>query len=892
MTQKPLLCIIDGAGYYFRAYYAIRQQLTNSRGLPTNAVFGFSLMLKKIIADIRPDLLLMALDSKEKTFRHDMYSEYKANRPAMPEDLAAQLPYIDKLIEAYNMAAVRMPGWEADDIIGAVAHRAQNDGYDVVIVTSDKDLMQLVRPGIEIFDSMKDKKIGPDQVMEKFGVTPQMVADVLGLMGDSSDNIPGAPGVGEKTARALVAEYGDVEAVIMAAEGMTTKKKLRQSLIENAELIRLSKKLATVDLDAPVEIDYAKWRYIEPDAEKLKALFTELEFKTLLTDMPAAPRTRVPRDYRTVESPQALAELVAELEASSGFAVDTETTSQNPMKARLVGMSFSCHEGKGWYLPLRHTGEGAERQLPLDQALPPLARLLADQSKPKVGQNIKYDIIVLASEGVEVSPVTFDTMVASYLIDPAGRHGLSRLANVHLGETMIEYKDVCGSGASQITFDQVPIDKAAEYAAEDADMTWRLCPLLEPMVRSDGLWELMERVELPLIMTLATMERNGVLVDSDALARLSESLGARMDQLEQAVYEAAGEEFNLNSPKQLGAILFDKLGLATGKKKKTGYSTDQQTLEGLADQHEVPRLAMEHRQLAKLRGTYAEALPKMVNPATGRIHTSYNQAVAATGRLSSSEPNLQNIPIRTELGRMIRRAFIAPPGRMIVSADYSQIELRLLAHHSGESALLEAFGAGEDIHTRTAAEVFSVDPLFVTADMRRVAKSVNFGIIYGQTAFGLARELGITRGEAQRYIDNYFRRYPGIRDFMEKMIEQAREQGYVSTFMGRQRRLPDIKASNRQIRQFAERNAINSPLQGGAADIIKIAMNSIHHRMRKEKYESLMVLQVHDELVFEVEEAETDRLAAMVKEEMEGAAPLAVPLVVDVGIGSNWDEAH
>ena len=892
MTKKPLLCIVDGAGYYFRAYYAIRHQLANSKGQPTNAVYGFTLMLRKIIADIRPDMLLMALDSKERTFRHDIFPDYKANRPAMPEDLALQLPYIDKLIEAFNVSALRMPGWEADDIIGAVAARACQDGYEVVIVTSDKDLMQLVRPGVRIYDSMKDKNIGPEEVMERFGVPPEKVPDVLGLMGDSSDNIPGAPGVGEKTARALVAEHGDVEGVIAAADGMTKKKKLRESLIENAELIRLSKKLATVDLAAPVPIEYEKWRAVAPDAEKLRMLFTELEFKTMLADIPVAPRPAIARDYKTVDSPQALAELVAELEASSGFAVDTETTSQNPMQAKLVGMSFCCHKGKGWYLPLRHTGDGAERQLPWDQALPPLKKLLADESKPKVGQNIKYDLIVLGSEGMDVAPVSFDTMVASYLIDPSGRHGLSHLAGAHLGETMIEFKEVCGSGASQITFDQVPLDKATEYAAEDADMTWRLYGLLAPMVEREEVTDLMEKVELPLIKTLATMERNGVLVDSDALNKLSESLGARMEELERAVHEAAGEEFNLNSPKQLGAILFDKLGLATGKKKKTGYSTDQETLEGLAQQHEVPRLALEYRQLAKLRGTYAEALPKMVNPATGRIHTSYNQAVAATGRLSSSEPNLQNIPIRTELGRMIRRAFIAPPGSRIVSADYSQIELRLLAHHSGEPALIEAFHAGEDIHTRTAAEVFAVDPAFVTSDMRRVAKSVNFGIIYGQTAFGLARELGIPRGEAQRYIDHYFERYPGIKDFMEKMVEQARESGYVSTFLGRKRLLPDIKASNRQIRQFAERNAINSPLQGGAADIIKMAMNAIHGRMAKEKYESLMVLQVHDELVFEAKDSEIDTLVCMVKEEMEGATALRVPLVVDVGTGPNWDEAH
>jgi len=891
MTKKPLLCVIDGAGYYFRAYYAIRQQLANSKGQPTNAVYGFAMMLRKIMNDIRPDMALMALDAKEKTFRHEIYPEYKANRPQMPEDLALQLPYIDRLIEAYNITAIRMPGWEADDIIGAVVHRAARDGYEALIVSSDKDLMQLVAPGVSIYDSMKDKRIGPEQVMEKFGAPPERVADVLGLMGDSSDNIPGAPGVGEKTAKALVAEYGDVEHVIAAAPLMG-KKKLAESLTQNAELIRLSKKLATVALDVPVEIDYSRWQAQAPDGAKLQALFAELEFKSLLEEAIPAPRSKVARDYRLVDSQEKLAELMTELEGASGLAVDTETTSQNPMEARLVGISFSCAPGRGWYIPLRHTGEGKARQLPAEDTLAALKPLLTDGAKPKVGQNIKYDMIIFSHEGIEISPVGFDTMVASYLIDPSGRHGLSALAKRYLGEPMIEYEELCGSGVKQIGFDQVPVEKAAEYSAEDADMTWRLAQEFGPMLARDQMAELMEKVETPLVSVLAAMERAGVMVDADQLAKLSQSLGARMDELERAIHEAAGEVFNVNSPKQLAVILFEKLGLSGGKKTKSGYSTDQATLETLADQHEVPRLAMEYRQLAKLKSTYADALPKMINPLTGRIHTSFNQTVAATGRLSSSEPNLQNIPIRTELGRMIRRAFTAGKGRRILSADYSQIELRLLAHHSGEPALLEAFGRGEDIHARTAAEVFSVNPAFVTPDMRRVAKSVNFGIIYGQTAFGLAKELGISRTDAQRYIDNYFRRYPGIRDYMDNMIRQAQESGYVCTYLGRRRYLPDIKASNRQVRQFAERNAINSPLQGGAADIIKIAMISIHRRLREEKMKSLMILQVHDELVFEAEEAEIDGLRALVKAEMEGAARLKVPLVVDVGTGPNWDEAH
>lgn len=888
--KKPVLYIIDGAGYYYRAYFAIRQRLVTSKGLPTNAVYGFALMLRKILREREPGYAVMAFDSKEKTFRHDMYEDYKAHRPQMPDDLSLQIPYIDKLIEANNLATLRVPGWEADDLIGALAKKAVDEGFEIVIVTSDKDMMQLVRPGVTLYDSLKDKTIGPDEVVEKFGVPPEKVADVLGLMGDSSDNIPGVPGVGEKTAKALVAEYGGVEDVLEAAEDIS-RKKLRENLIEYAEQTRLSKQLATIAEDAPVDLDVESWRVQQPDSDKLRELFSELEFTTLLKELePAA--SAVERNYVTVLDEDALDAMIDELAKSAGFAFDTETTSTDPMLARLVGMSFCAGEGGAYYLPLRHEYEGAPDQLPMEFVGPKVKKLLENEKIPKYGQNIKYDLVVMAREGMRINPIGFDTMIASYLLNPAGRHSLSQIALERLGETMIEYKDICGSGAKQITFDKVEVDKAAEYSAEDADITYRLTKKLWPDVEKEGLSKLMTDVELPLIDTLADMEMNGVLVDSKALAELSVLVGDDMKYLEEQVYKDAGTEFNINSPKQLGEVLFEKMKLPGAKKTKTGYSTDQRVLEDLAAFTPMAARVLEYRQLSKLKGTYIDALPKMINPETGRIHTSFNQTIAATGRLSSSNPNLQNIPIRTETGRKIRQAFIAPEGSRIISADYSQVELRLLAHFSKEKDLIEAFRKGEDIHTRTAAEIFSVNPEFVTSDMRRVAKTVNFGVIYGQTAFGLARELKIPRGEAQRYIDNYFRRYPGIKTYIKEVIAETRKKGFVTTIMGRKRYLPDIKASDRQARQFAERNAVNTPMQGSAADIIKVAMISIHDKLKDEGYKSRMILQVHDELVFEAPEKEAGKLKKMVKKEMEGVVDISIPLLVDVKEGENWDEAH
>jgi DNA polymerase-1 len=890
MNDEKTIYVIDGAGYYFRAFYAIRQALTNAQGVPTNAVLGFANMLRKIIREKRPPHLVMALDSKEKTFRHERYADYKANRSAMPEELARQLPYIDRLIDGFNVPTLKVAGWEADDLIGAVARLAREHDYNVVVVSSDKDLMQLVGPGVTMYDSMKDVVVGPDEVREKFGVGPERVADALGLMGDSSDNIPGVPGVGPKRAAELLVEYGDVEAVLAAAPAMKPSK-LRDNLIAFAGQARLSKELATVACDAPVVFDPAVWTMRAPDVDKLRELYAELELASLLKEL-KTEGPKLPRAYTPVVDEATFAAMIDEMRAAAAFAFDTETTSPRPVEATLVGMSFCATPGRAYYLPLRHDRLVVPERLDWEAIKPAVAALLEDPAIKKWGHNIKYDMIVMAGEGVAVAGVDDDTMVASYLIDPAGKHGLSALAEEKLGEKTIEYKEVCGSGAKEITFDRVALAEATAYAAEDADMTARLHHLFGPELAEGGVTELMREMELPLVDVLVAMERAGMLVDTEQLAILSAELTEQMGVLEAKIHSQAGEPFNVNSPKQLATILFEKLGLPGGRKTKTGYSTSQDVLENLAAVHSLPADVVEYRQLAKLKNTYADALPKMVDAVTGRIHTSFNQTVAATGRLSSSEPNLQNIPVRTENGRRIRKAFVAPPGRVIVSADYSQIELRLMAHFSGEKKLIDAFHQGEDIHARTAAEVFGVDPLFVTADMRRVAKTVNFGVIYGQTPFGLSQELKISQAEAKRYIDNYFATYPGIRRYVGEIIASGAESGFVTTLSGRRRYLPDLTSSNRQAKQFAERNAVNTPMQGSAADLIKMAMITIHKRLAAERFDAAMVLQVHDELVFEVAEADAKRLTAMVVEEMEGVYELTVPLVVSVAAGANWDEAH
>ncbi|MBI5637869.1 MAG: DNA polymerase I [Nitrospinae bacterium] len=900
MTRKRLF-IIDAAGFYYRAFYGLRLHLSAPDGTPTNAVYAFNRMLAKIMKEEKPDLLVVALDSKGKTFRHELYADYKANRQAMPEELAVQIPLIEQLIDAYNLPVLKRQGLEADDLIGHAALHAADAGYSVTIFSGDKDLMQLVGGHIAMFDPIKEKPIGPAEVKEKFGVAPPQVADVLALMGDSSDNIPGVPGIGEKTAQALIAEYRSVENLLAHAAGIK-KPKLKAALTEHADTARLCKVLATVKTDLDLPLDYEAWHQGEPDTARLAALFEKLGFKTFLAELgqtsaPAAGReTPVPsqkeiaKHYQTIYTEDELAAAAAVLKHSGGFAVDTETTSTNPVDAALVGISLCAKEGEAWYLPLAHDYLGAPAQLPKGAALKMLKPLLEDAAIPKYGQNLKYDITVLAGEGISVNPVGFDTMVASYLTAPEERrHGLSYLAQKYLGLAMIEYADVAGKGAKQVTFNQVSIDRAAEYSAEDADMAYRLTGMLKAEIEAHGLNDLYYTIEQPLIGVLAQMEQNGIKLDVPLMKGYSRTLEKKLKALEKDIHAAAGEEFNIASPKQLSAILFDKLGLAKQRKTKTGSSTDQAALETLAMEHPLPALMLRHRVLSKLKSTYVDPLPEMVSAKTGRIHTSFNQAATATGRLSSSDPNLQNIPVRTEEGREIRRAFVAEKGCLLISADYSQIELRILAHLSGDALLTESFKNDEDVHTRTAREIFGAIG-GASPEMRRAAKAVNFGIIYGQTAFGLARELAVSRREAQGYIDGYFARYRGVREFIDAAIKKAHKERMVRTMYGRKRSFPDIGSVNRAVREMAERMAVNTVVQGSAADLIKKAMLDIAPRLAA--LHAKMLLQVHDELIFEAPEKNIEKVKKAVRELMEKAAPLSVPLKVSVESAPNWGDMH
>ncbi len=901
MTRKRLF-IIDCAGFYYRAFFGLRLNLSAPDGTPTNAVYAFNRMLAKIMKGEKPDLLVVALDSKGKTFRHDLYPDYKANRQAMPDGLSAQIPLIEELIKAYNLPVLKAPGFEADDLIGYAARHAAEAGYNVTIFSGDKDMMQLVGGHIGMFDPIKEKPIGPAEVKEKFGVAPSQVADVLALMGDSSDNIPGVPGVGEKTAQALIAEYRSVEN-LLAHAGEITKPKLKAALAEHADTARLSKVLATIKTDFDLPLDYEAWHRREPDTAHLAALFTRLGFKSFLAELgqaaaPAAgrelpappPQREIAKSYRTIFTKKELEEVIAILNKSGGFAVDTETTSTNPVNAALVGISLCAKEGDAWYLPLAHDYLGAPPQLPKADALKLLKQPLEDASIPKYGQNLKYDITVLAGEAIAVNPVGFDTLIASYLTAPEERrHGLSHLAQRHLGLTMIGYEDVTGKGAKQITFNQVSVDRATEYSAEDADVAYRLTGILRAEIEAHGLTDLYYNIEQPLIGVLARMEQNGIKLDVPRMKEYSKALEKKLHALEKEIHAAAGEEFNIASPKQLSAILFDKLGLAKQRKTKTGSSTDQAVLETLALEHPLPALVLRHRVLSKLKSTYVDPLPEMVSPKTGRIHTSFNQAVTATGRLSSSDPNLQNIPVRTEEGREIRRAFVAEEGNLLISADYSQIELRILAHLSGDALLTESFKNDEDIHARTAREIFGAIG-GATPEMRRAAKAVNFGIIYGQTAFGLAQELAVSRREAQGYIDSYFARYRGVREFIDATIKKAREERVVRTMFGRKRSFPEIGSANRAVREMAERMAVNTVVQGSAADLIKKAMLDIAPRLGK--LHAKMLLQVHDELILEAPEKNADKVKETVRELMENAVPLSVPLKVSVEAALNWGDMH
>jgi len=891
MPEQPQrLFLIDGSSYIYRAYYAIRH-LSNSQGMATNAIYGFTNMLLKVMRDLEPDRLAVVFDSKGPTFRKEIYPEYKANRAAMPDDLVPQIPYIKKVVEAFNLPGLELPGYEADDIIATLAKRFAAKGMDVTVVTGDKDLMQIVDEHIRLLDTMKDKVYGPAEVAERFGGADKVI-EVQALAGDSSDNIPGVPGIGEKTAKQLIDEYGDVETLLANLDQL--KGKRRENLENFADQARLSKQLVTLVDDLELDVDDDYFVMSAPDQEALTALFRECEFHKLLQEFSATKRPSAALGtYRCVLDLGALQGMVAALEASERFAFDTETTGLDPMRAELVGLSFAVTPGEAWYVPVAHRYLGVPDQLPLATVLEAISPLLTSPRHLKIGQNLKYDILILKRAGLAVTAPIYDTMLASYLANPAARsHGMDSLAAELLNYHPIPYSEVVGTGKKQICFDEVEVDKATRYAAEDADITLRLYETLQPMVVAQEQETLFNEVELPLLPILVGMESAGIRIDPAFLGGLSREMETKLAQLEAEIHELAGAPFNIGSPKQLGEILFERLRLPKGKKTKTGWSTDVEVLNKLADEHEIAAKILDYRSLAKLKGTYTDALPKLIHPETGRIHTSFNQAVTATGRLSSSEPNLQNIPIRTEEGRRIREGFIPSAGCLLLSADYSQVELRILAHMADEPALKEAFARGEDIHRRTASEVLGVFPEMVSDAQRRQAKAINFGVVYGISAFGLAKQLDISRREAQEFIDRYFERYPGIRTFMEACIAEAQEKLYVTTLLGRRCAIPEINSQNGAVRGYAERNAINYPVQGSAADIIKVAMVKIAARLDREGLQTRMLLQVHDELVFDVPEAELDTVALLVKEEMEGAVDLSVPLLVEVGSGRNWREAH
>ncbi|MFH1153986.1 MAG: DNA polymerase I [Pseudomonadota bacterium] len=890
--MEKTIYLIDGSAYLYRAFHAIRS-LSTSTGIPTNATYGFTRILLKLIRERSPEYAAVFFDVKGPTFRHELYEAYKATRPPMPEDLVVQIPHIKAIVRALNIPVVEKQGFEADDLIGTYARLAREAGYASVLVTGDKDFMQLVNERTIIWDPMKDEIIDTDAIRKKFAITPPQVIDMLGLAGDASDNIPGVPGVGPKTALDLIARFGGMDGIYANIETLTAKKGLYKNLTDNRDQAFLSRKLVTIDQFAPVEHGFDTFKVTSYDAEALSALFRDLEFKKLFQEF--CPKTETPKTYEAVTAIDQVKALIKTLTGQPLIAIDTETTSKHPTRAELVGISLSCRDHHAWYIPLGHTLPGKAGQPDMKKTLDLLRPLLEDAAAHKTGQNIKYDLIVLARHGVNLQGIVFDTMIASHLLNPSFRgHSLDHIAMDLLGHKTITYEEVTGKGKNQIGFQDVPLELAVDYACEDADITFLATRILAEKIRENHLESLLDTVEIPLIPVLASMEMTGIRVDTDMLASLSKAFDQEMQTLEADIHSLAGEAFNINSSQQLGAILFDKLKLPVQKKtqKKTGYSTDVDVLTTLAEHHELPARILRYRTLGKLKSTYSDALQSLVNPETGRIHTSFNQSITATGRLSSSDPNLQNIPIRTEEGQKIRQAFIPGEGAVLMSADYSQIELRILAHCADDAILIEAFNNNEDIHTRTAAEVFQVFPEFITQELRQQAKAINFGIVYGMSAFGLSRDLGITRKMAQIYIDHYFARYAGVKRFIDTTIAEARRTGMVQTLLGRQRRLEEINSSNANLRGFAERTAVNTPIQGSAADLIKLAMIRMDQQLKKRSMESRMLLSVHDEIVFEVPDKEIQALADLAREVMENVMVLKVPLKVNIGTGKNWAEAH
>lgn len=901
MSKKPPFILVDGSSYLFRAFHAL-PPLTNSQGEPTGATVGVINMLRKLIADYQPTHVAVVFDPPGKTFRDDLYPQYKANRPDMPEDLRSQIEPTLDIIRAMGLPLLIVEGVEADDVIGTLARQATEQGVETLISTGDKDMAQLVNEHVTLINTMTNKMTDEDGVFEKFGVRPNQIIDFLALTGDTVDNIPGVPKCGPKTAAKWLGQYDTLDAVMEHAEEV--KGKIGESLRASLEFLPLSRTLTTIKTDVELDVGPVDLSPSEGDTASLRKHYERLESRRLLDSLDDGESSDDTKgsvaadvEYETVLDAESLDNWLKKLTASDLFAFDTETTSLNYMEAEVVGVSFAVEAGKAAYVPLTHNYPGAPEQLGRDAVLSKLKPILESSKYAKVGQNLKYDMSVLANHDVQLKGIEYDTMLESYVLNAGtGRHDMDTLAERYLNHKTIHFEDIAGKGAKQLTFDQIPLEQAGPYAAEDADITLRLHQTMWPQLESEtSLRSVLKDIEVPLLSVLSRIERTGVRLDTKMLSAQSQQLAKRMHELEQQAYKIAGRNFNMGSPKQIGQIFFEELELPViAKTPKGAPSTAESVLQELADQgHELPQVILQHRGLAKLRSTYTEKLPELVNAKTGRLHTSYHQAVAATGRLSSSDPNLQNIPVRSEEGRRIRQAFVPEEGWRMLAADYSQIELRIMAHLSGDTGLLKAFAAGADIHRATAAEVFGADsPEAVTSDQRRSAKAINFGLIYGMSAFGLAKQLGIERGAAQEYVDLYFARYPGVKDFMESTREQARQQGYVETLFGRRLYLPDINARNQQIRSGAERTAINAPMQGTAADIIKRAMLVVDEWIVSKKPSVRMLMQVHDELVFEVAASEVDEAGKKIRDLMQGAAELKVPLLVDVGIGDNWDEAH
>ena len=896
-TKESPFILVDGSSYLYRAFHAM-PSLTNSRGEPTGAVYGVINMLRKLLREYQPKHIAVVFDAKGKTFRDELYPEYKAQRPPMPKELQQQIGPIHAIIRAMGLPLLVVEGVEADDVIGTLARQATERGMDTLVSTGDKDLAQLVDRHVTLINTMNDTVLTPETVKERFGVPPERIVDYLALIGDSVDNIPGVPKVGPKTAAKWLQKWGSLDGIIAHADEI--KGKVGENLRKALEQLPLSRKLVTIKRDVKLPVTPEQLVRKPPNVAELRRLYQQLEFKSWLEELLKEEHAEEGEeeddpDYEIVTSREAFEAWIRRLAAAELFAFDTETTSLDYMQAEIVGLSFAVQPGEAAYVPLAHRYPGAPSQLSREEVLTRLKPLLEDPSKPKLGQHLKYDMNVLANHGITLRGVRYDTMLESYVLDStATRHDMDSLALKYLGHRTTHYEEVAGKGAKQIGFEQVPLEQAGPYAAEDADITLRLHRTLWPRLHEQPLLRrLFEEVEIPLIPVLSQMERNGVLVDVEQLRRQSEELAEKIGKIEQEAHQVAGEVFNLGSPKQIQRILFEKLQLPVKSRTPKGQpSTAEAVLQELALDFPLPRLILEFRGMSKLKSTYTDKLPELIDPDTGRIHTSYHQAVTATGRLSSSDPNLQNIPVRTAEGRRIRQAFVAGEGNRIVSADYSQIELRIMAHLSDDERLLAAFAGGEDVHRATAAEVFGVPLEQVTQEQRRSAKAINFGLIYGMSAFGLARQLGIERGAAQAYVERYFERYPGVKRFMDDTREQARQQGYVETVFGRRLYLPEINAGNAQRRQYAERTAINAPMQGSAADIIKRAMIDIHGWLQESGMRTRMIMQVHDELVFEAPETEVETLCEELRRRMSAAAGLKVPLVVDVGVGENWDQAH